>query len=104
MPSLSPDNMELFFVSDRKGGYGGYDIWYSKFEDGLWRLPVNAGPGINTPGNEVAPFIAPDNKTLFFASDYWPGMGGSDLFVARRQKNGKWGRAENMGYPINTAC
>lgn len=104
MPSLSPDNMELYFVSDRKGGYGGYDIWYSRFDDGLWRLPVNAGPGVNTPGNEIAPFIAPDNKTLFFSSDYWPGMGGADLFVSRRQKNGKWGKAENMGYPINTAC
>ena len=60
MGTLSPDNRELYFVSDRPGGYGGYDIWISHFEDGLWQLPVNAGPSINTPGNETAPFIAQD--------------------------------------------
>lgn len=103
MPSLSPDNRELYFVSDRTGGYGGYDIWVSSFEDGLWQKPRNAGPGINTPGNETAPFIAADNKTLIFTSDYRPGMGGTDLFMSKRQQDGKWGMAENLGYPINTA-
>ncbi len=103
MPSLSPDNRELYFVSDRKGGYGGYDIWVSKFEDGLWQLPVNAGPSINTKGNETTPYIAADNKTLFFASDYRPGMGGTDIFMSRRKANGNWTEAENLGYPINTA-
>lgn len=104
MPSLSPDNTELYFVSDRKGGYGGYDIWMSKFENGLWQLPVNAGPGVNTAGNETTPFIAADNKTLFFASDYRPGLGGTDLFMCRRKGDGSWPAAENLGYPINTAC
>jgi outer membrane protein OmpA-like peptidoglycan-associated protein/tetratricopeptide (TPR) repeat protein len=103
MPSLSPDNRELYFVSNRKGGYGGYDIWISRFEDGLWQLPVNAGPGINTKGDETTPFIAADNKTLFFASNYRPGMGGTDLFVSRRKDEDNWGQAENLGYPINTA-
>lgn len=102
MPSLSPDNRELYFVSDRPGGYGGYDIYYSQFENGLWQLPVNAGPGINTPGNETTPYIATDNNTLYFASDYWPGMGGTDLFMSRRTGTGAWGIAQNMGYPINT--
>lgn len=103
MPSLSPDNTELYFVSDRKGGYGGYDIWVSQFENGLWQLPVNAGPNINTAGNETTPCIAADNKTLFFASDYRPGLGGTDLFVSRRKDGKNWAPAENLGYPINTA-
>ena len=103
MPSVSPDNRELYFVSDRRGGYGGYDIWISRFENGLWQLPVNAGPGVNTTGNETTPYIATDNSTLFFASDSRPGFGGTDIFVSRRKGMGKWGLAENLGYPINTA-
>jgi outer membrane protein OmpA-like peptidoglycan-associated protein len=103
MPTLSPDSRELYFVSDRPGGYGGYDIWTSVFEDGLWQKPVNAGPAINTSGNETTPYLCPDNRTLYFASDKWPGMGGTDLFVSRK-KGDKWSRAENLGYHINSAC
>jgi outer membrane protein OmpA-like peptidoglycan-associated protein len=102
MPSLSPDVRELYFVSDRKGGYGGYDIWISRFEDGLWQPPVNAGPSINTKGNETAPYINLDNQTLYFTSDGWPGMGGTDLFMSRKLRDGSWQPAENLGYPINT--
>ena len=120
MPSLSPDNRELYFVSDRMGGYGGYDIWISHFEDGLWQPPVNAGPQINTSGNETAPFIALDNKTLFFTSDGWPGMGGTDIFMSRKRTglpggtfsygasmsayDTLWSKAINLGYPVNTSC
>ncbi len=104
MPSLSPDNTELYFVSNRKGGYGGYDIWISRFEDGLWQDPVNAGPAINTAGNETAPYIDADNKTLFFTSDGWPGMGGTDLFMSHRIADNRFSQATNLGYPINTAC
>ena len=104
MPALSPDNRELYFVSDRPGGYGGYDIWISRFEDGLWQQPVNAGPNVNTAGNETAPFIGMDNKTLYFTSDGWPGMGGTDLFMARKTGDTTWGHATNLGYPINSAC
>ena len=102
-PSLSPDNRELYFVSDRPGGYGGMDIWISRFDNGLWQLPVNAGPKINTAGNETAPFISVDNRTLFFASDGWPGMGGSDIFMSKRINEHTWDQARNLGYPINTA-
>jgi outer membrane protein OmpA-like peptidoglycan-associated protein len=102
MPSLSPDNRELYFVSDRDGGYGGYDIWVSRFEDGLWQLPVNAGPSINTPGNETAPYMNADNQTLYFTSDGWPGMGGTDIFMSRRISDSIFTRATNLGYPINT--
>lgn len=101
MPSLSSDNRELFFVSDREGGIGGKDIWVSRFQDGLWQIPENLGPEINTPFDETAPFIASDNETLYFTSDGHPGMGGNDIFYSKRT-NGKWQRPENMGYPFNT--
>ncbi|MFI5196315.1 MAG: OmpA family protein [Chitinophagales bacterium] len=103
MPSLSPDNRELYFVSDREGGYGGYDIWISHLEDGIWQLPVNAGPNVNTPGNETAPYINFDNKALYFTSDGWPGMGGSDIFMSKKTGDTTWSKTINLGYPINTA-
>jgi hypothetical protein len=102
MPCLSPDNRELFFVSDRAGGYGGLDIWMSRFENSRWQLPVNAGPSINTAGDETAPFMALDNKTLLFTSNGHAGMGGTDLFIAHRIHDSVFSAAENMGYPINT--
>lgn len=103
MPCLSPDNRELYFVSDRPGGYGGLDIWVSRFENSLWQLPVNAGPMINTAGDETAPFIALDNKTFLFTSNGHDGMGGTDLYISRRINDSTFVKAENMGYPINTA-
>ncbi len=102
-PSLPPDNREIYFVSDRPGGYGGTDIWISRFDNGLWQMPENAGSAINTAGNETAPYIAVDGRTLFFASDGCPGMGGSDIFMSKRINEHTWDRAQNMGYPINTA-
>ncbi len=104
MPSLSPDNRQLYFVSDREGGHGGYDIWISHFEEGAWQMPVNAGPAINSDGDETAPYINFDNETIYFTSNGWPGMGGSDLFVSRKTGDTTWSQAMNMGYPINTAC
>ncbi|WP_205529343.1 OmpA family protein [Taibaiella koreensis] len=101
MPALSCDNKELYFVSDRVGGYGGKDIWVSRFENGLWQVPENLGPEVNTPFDETAPFIASDNQTLYFVSDGHPGLGGNDIFYSRKKKD-KWQRPENMGYPFNT--
>ena len=103
MPSLSSDNRELFFVSNREGGFGGKDIWVARFQDGLWQVPENLGPEVNTPYDETAPFIASDNSTLYFTSDGHPGMGGNDIFLSKR-KQGKWQRPENLGYPLNTAA
>jgi len=102
MPSLSPDIKDLYFVSDRPGGYGGLDIWVTHFDLGFWQLPQNLGPGVNTAGNETAPFIASDNKTLYFSSDGHPGLGGSDLFVSHKKADTVWTPAENLGYPINS--
>jgi len=101
-PCLSSDNHELYFVSDRPGGYGGKDIWVSRFEHGLWQAPQNLGQEINTPGNESAPYLFADNQTLYFASDGHVGMGGSDLYYSKRVDDSTWGHPENLGYPINT--
>ncbi len=101
-PSISADGRTLYFVSNRKGGYGGYDIWKSTLTDKGWGEPENLGPNINTSFNEQSPFIHPDDSTLYFCSDGWPGLGGKDLFVSRMDKDGKWQKPENLGYPINT--
>jgi len=157
--TISADGNVLIFVSDRPGGYGSEDLYYTVRDDNNWTTPRNMGPPINTrnwetqpclssdgrtlyfirgiiaahiikdqdiymstlndsnywsvpvkmsdtintPGKEECPFIAPDNQTLYFASDGHPGLGGTDLFMSRRLPNGRWGIPENLGYPINTA-
>ncbi|MCQ2252092.1 MAG: OmpA family protein [Bacteroidales bacterium] len=102
-PCFSADNTTLYFVSNRPGGLGGKDIWFSKLlGDGKWSEPENCGPNVNTPGDEGSPFIHADGRTLYFASDGHIGMGGQDLFMSQRQQDGSWGKAENLGYPINT--
>ncbi len=101
-PCLSIDGRTLFFVSDRKDGYGGMDIWRSTLVEGRWSKPVNLGPGINTKGDEKSPFISFDNQTLYFASNGHVGMGGMDLFVCRRTGDTSWSEPQNLGYPINT--
>jgi outer membrane protein OmpA-like peptidoglycan-associated protein/tetratricopeptide (TPR) repeat protein len=102
-PSLSPDKRDLYFTSNRPGGYGGNDLYVShRLPNGQWTPPENLGPGINTVGNESAPFIHADNQTLYFTSDGHPGYGGDDLFVTRKGPKGSWGKPENLGYPINT--
>lgn len=102
-PAISPDGTTLYFVSNRPGGIGGYDLWKSHLkDDGYWTEPENLGPDINTPYDENTPFIHPDGKTLYFSSDGWPGLGNKDIFMSRMDQNGKWGKPENLGYPINT--
>lgn len=104
MPCLSSDNRELYYVSDRPDGYGGLDIWVSRFENGLWQEPRNLGPEINTPGDEISPFLHADNNTLYFSSDGHTGMGGNDLYFCRRTGDTTWSKVENLGYPINTTA
>lgn len=101
-PALSPDGQTLYFASDREGGYGGMDIYQSVFSGGKWSTPVNLGSKINTPGNEVFPFIY-DDGTLYFASDGWGGLGGLDVFYAEKMADKSWGRPENIGTPINSS-
>ena len=100
-PSVSADGNTLYFVSDRPGGYGGKDIWFSMKKKGeSWEKPVNAGPEINTSGDEMFPYIR-ENGTLYFSSNAHIGMGGLDLFMAHKDEKGKW-IVENMKSPINS--
>ncbi len=101
-PSLSADGNILYYASNRKGTLGGRDIWRSiRNVQGEWSNPTNLGPTINTPANDESPFFHPDGKTLYFMSSGHEGMGGYDLFLARRAGE-KWGTPQNLGYPINT--
>jgi outer membrane protein OmpA-like peptidoglycan-associated protein len=102
-PSISADGTILYFVSKRFGGMGGSDIWVSKKDlNGNWGVPKNLGEPVNTPEDEMSPFIHPDGNTLYFSSRGHPGMGGSDLFLSRLDAKGKWQQPVNLGYPINT--
>jgi len=102
-PTISPDGRTLYFVSDRSGGFGGYDIYRSiKGETGDWGTPINLGPLINSTGNEKSPFLHPDEKTLYFSSDGWMGLGGYDVFFVRQDEHGMWTKPRNIGYPINS--
>lgn len=106
-PTLSADGNSLYFASDRKpGGYGGIDIYVTKKDPktGIWGVPQNAGPKINTAGDEKTPFIHSDSETLYFSSDGLFGFGGMDIFYTRKNDKGEWMEAENIGYPINTAA
>lgn len=101
--SLSPDGQELYFTSNRKGGYGGLDIYRStKDAKGEWGVPVNLGPIVNSAFNEDTPFISPSTNRLYFSSLGHDGMGGYDIFITEKVGPGKWSRPINMGYPFNT--
>ncbi|MEO7961552.1 MAG: OmpA family protein, partial [Ginsengibacter sp.] len=103
-PSLSPDKKDLYFSSNVPGGFGGKDIWVChRNENGKWEEPLNLGPEINTAADESTPFIHADNKTLYFNSNGHPGYSDKpDIFLTRKQADGKWSKPENLGYPINT--
>ena len=107
-PSFSADGKTLYFASNRPGGKGQKDIWKATligFRDGnvpVFSKVANLGKNINTPDDENSPFIHHDNRTLYFSSDGWPGMGKMDLFLSRKDSKGNWGTPENLGYPINT--
>lgn len=101
--SVSPDGNFLFFTSDRAGGQGGLDIYYSKkLANGKWCDPRNLGPRINTKYNEETPFIFPDGITLFFSSQGLGTIGGYDVFYTTMQSDETWSDAVNLGYPVNT--
>jgi len=100
---FNADGSILYFASDRKGGFGGFDIYMvKKMPNGDWSFPQNCGGKINTANNDRAPFMHPDGVTLFFSSEGHKSMGGYDVFQAMQDENGLWSDAENIGYPINT--
>ncbi len=101
---FSPDGRRLFFVSDRKGGHGGKDIYVAyKDTNGAWSSIRNMGPSINTPYDEDAPFMHPDGKNLFFCSNGHNTMGGYDIFYTiYKPETDVYSLPINMGYPVNT--
>lgn len=107
-PSFSPSTRMLYFSSNRNGGKGKKDIWKAELsgfaENGTpqWKDPVNIGSLVNTPGNEISPFIYDVKNKLYFASDGQPGMGGMDLYSVETDNSGNIANLNNMGYPINT--
>ncbi|MGB6036550.1 MAG: OmpA family protein [Cryomorphaceae bacterium] len=99
-PTFTADGKRMYFVSDRLGGYGELDIWYTDWTDGEWTLPKNAGPMINSPNNELYPKVS--NDRLFFSSDRRDvGYGGLDLYYVSLLSSND--RIYNLRAPINSA-
>ncbi len=103
-PSLSADGKTLYFASDMPGGSGGKDIWMSRWDDGssAWGAATNLGTGVNTDGDELFPYIAPNGK-LYFSSNGKPGMGGLDIFSSDNN-NGVFAEAVNLKSPMNSSA
>ena len=99
-PAVSPDGKYLYYVSDAVGGFGGKDIFRSRLVGNDFGPMENLGPDINTPGDEMFPYVR-DSVTLYFASNGHPGMGGLDLLKATQDSTGKW-HVENLKAPINS--
>jgi outer membrane protein OmpA-like peptidoglycan-associated protein/tetratricopeptide (TPR) repeat protein len=101
--AISADGNERYFSSDRPGGFGGRDIYrVKKLPNGEWSLPMNLGPKINGPNDEDSPFIAIDNKTLYFSSNGEKSIGGFDIFISVMDEDGVWSNPINLGYPLNS--
>lgn len=101
-PSLSPDGKTLYFVSDMPGGFGGKDVWISKWDDGAsaWGTPANAGATINSEGDEMFPRLA-TNGRLYYSSNGKLGMGGLDIFYSTYE-GGSWAEPTNLKSPLNS--
>lgn len=100
-PALTADGKTMVFVSDIPGGFGGTDLYLSKFDGKNWGTPVNLGSSINTQGDEEFPYLHPAGA-LFFSSNGHPGMGGLDVFAAS-QDGDRWSNPVNAGYPLNSS-
>jgi hypothetical protein len=103
-PSISSDGLSLYYASDRPGGSGGGDIWMATRSsiEANWSEPINLGPNVNSPSEELACCISPDNTELFISSNRPGGMGGYDLYVARRATTDQpWSAPVNLGPPVN---
>jgi outer membrane protein OmpA-like peptidoglycan-associated protein len=98
--TFTHNGQRVFFASTMPMGRGGSDIYFSTLNNGVWSDPVNAGPAINTTGDELYPHLENDS-TLTFSSTGHGGFGGSDIFISKI-KNGRFKRAHNLGYPVNS--
>lgn len=100
--SFNKGKLIMYFASNRPGGEGGMDIWYSeKNKDGTWQKAINAGKNVNTVEDEITPFFCNPCQILFFSSTFHKGMGGFDIFKSHLE-NGIFSTPENAGYPINS--
>ena len=100
-PFLSDDGQKLFFSSDRRGGYGGFDLYVCNWTTtNQWSKPKNLGPEINTSANEKYPFLH-SNGSLYFSSDRKTGLGGYDVFYSK-EVNGKWIKPITLPSPLNS--
>ncbi len=99
-PSLSADGKTLYFSSNRPGGNGLRDIWYTEQKNGYWTKPKNLGRKINTPADETTPYIHVNNQSLFFSSNGHVGFGGYDLYVTEKSA-GEWSKPTNLGSEVN---
>jgi outer membrane protein OmpA-like peptidoglycan-associated protein/Tfp pilus assembly protein PilF len=106
-PSMASDGRTIYYIrgSVARDGIKSMDIWTTTMaDDGSWSKPVKLGENINTPYQEESVQIHPDGQTLYFSSNGHPGFGGLDIFMSRKQPDGSWGPALNLGYPINTSA
>lgn len=101
-PVLTSDSKKIIFTSDMPGGFGGMDLYYCNWEEGKWSDPINFGSNINTPLNELFPYLANDSL-MFFSSDGLPGYGGLDIFKTNLMNDGKTSTPENLYKPINSS-
>ena len=99
--SFSKDGSVIYFTSDRKGGQGGFDIYYSEKSGNIWGEAKNMGEVVNSPFNEASPFLTEDETKLYFSSDGHFNMGGYDIFYSEL-KNNVWETPVNAGFPLNT--
>lgn len=103
-PTLTADGKTLYFGSRRSGGFGGVDLYRSKFAGGKYQEPENLGDAINTAADEFEPFIAPDESFMIFMAAGRPdGLGGFDLYISYNE-NGKWTKPQNLGAPVNSSA
>jgi len=102
-PAISENELILYFVTDREGGFGGNDIWvaFREDKDDEFGRAFNLGPVVNTPGDEMFPYLRSDT-VLYFASDGHPGLGGMDMFVTTIDEEGNWTKPENIKPPMNS--
>lgn len=101
---MSSNGKIIILSVQRREGFGDQDLYVSRLIDGNWSEPVNLGIVINTPGADFAPFLAADDKTLYFASEGHPGLGGSDIFYSKRLDENwqEWSVPVNLGPAVNT--
>jgi outer membrane protein OmpA-like peptidoglycan-associated protein len=106
-PSMASDGRTLYFIrgTQAQDGIKSMDIYVTALQDdGTWSKPEKLGPSVNTAFQEESVQIHPDGRTLYFSSNGHPGFGGLDIFMSRKQEDGTWGQALNLGYPINTGA